>query len=122
MKRQQPVSLFPGGEGIRWLDALREASPYNLTVEQEAGCVETVDELGLPEQGVLSTAESLASQWPYKKHKRLDLTFRAWLRMAADRRTTRPYEAERARDDTFIQSYVARQRARGQLPQQRREA
>ena len=118
----RPVSLYGGEIQIRWLDALREARPYTLTVEQEAGCVETVDELGLPEQVVLSTAESLASQWPYKKHKRLDLTFRAWLRMAADRRAPKPYEAERARSDSFIQDYTARQRARGQAPDQRRQA
>ena len=121
MKR--PIPLFPSGEVPEWLDTLREATGYNVTPEQEARMVEVVDELGLPEQVVLSTAESLASQWPYKKHKRLDLTFRAWLRMAADRRQpTRPYEAERARSDSFIQDYTERQRARGQLPQQRRQA
>ena len=116
------VSRFPSPEpaDVPWLDALRESDGYRLSPEQEAGCVETVDELGLPEQVVLATAESLASQWPYKKHKRLDLTFRSWLRMTAERRPA--YEAERARSDEFSRAYRQQQQARGQLPQQRKQA
>ena len=110
--------LFPDGEvAIPWLDTLREATGYNLTVEQEARCVEVVDELGLPDNIVLATAEAVVNVWPDKRYKRLDMTFRNWLRREYERRPK-----VNATNDAAIRAYVERQRQRGTLPGQRKKA
>ena len=104
-----PIPLFPSPEpaDVPWLDVLRQADGYNLDVEQEARLIEAVEETGLPATTVRATAESLAEQWPYKKRKHIDRTFRAWLWREVDRRA-RP---QRPRDNPdAMRDYLERKR------------
>ena len=89
VKPSHPLTTFAGGAPTQtlapedvpeWLVTLRGATPYSLSPEREVALVDSVDQLGLSDDVVWGTAASLASQWPYKKHKHLDLTFMAWLR------------------------------------------
>ena len=107
--KTDPVPLFPSPEpaDVPWLDVLREATGYNLSTEQEAKLIETVDSLGLAENTLMMTANTLASQWPYKKHKRIDLTYVAWLR----REFYRPPQRPRDVAPEVMQDYLARKRA-----------
>ena len=63
-----------------WLTALRKASPYKLTAAKETALIRSVSTLGCAPDRLMSAAESLASQWPYKQHKHIDMTLLSWLR------------------------------------------
>ena len=61
-----------------WLTILREADTYSVTQAQEATLIANVAKHGVSVDRAVETANSLTSQWPYKKHKRIDLTFMNW--------------------------------------------
>ena len=57
---------------------LREAIPYKATQAQEAKMIANVAKHSITDERAEDVARDLAGQWPYKKHKRIDLTFTNW--------------------------------------------
>ena len=77
-RAQEPELLE--GEVPEWLRSLRKASPYKLSAAKETALIRSVSTLGCAPDRLMSAAESLASQWPYKQHKHIDMTLLSWLR------------------------------------------
>ena len=77
-RAQEPE--FLDGPVPEWLTVLRKAAPYKLTAAKETALIRSVSTLGCAPDRLMSAAESLASQWPYKQHKHIDMTLLSWLR------------------------------------------
>ena len=78
-REEKDIALLDGPVP-EWLMALRKAVPYKLTAAKETAFIRSVSTLGCAPERLVSAAESLASQWPYKQHKHIDMTLLSWLR------------------------------------------
>lgn len=114
------IDEIPPSEVPEWLTILRQAVPYKLDPTKERALIQSVSRLGLADDLVSSTAQSLAAQWPYKSHKHLDLTLMSWLRGSMKRNGVSQGGEVRpdSRDDALEQAAVrsmARQKRMDEL-------
>ena len=65
-------------EPPNWLVALRAAANYNLDAARERTLIGWLKTDGISDAMALVAATAVAANWPYKHHKRIDLTLRNW--------------------------------------------